>query len=539
MPATNPLDNPESWVDLRSPFDVTRPTFGGETLFDWLANFSYDQESQGRDNFGGGIPGFSNQQDVYDYFNREGLTPQDALATMQYYNIQPEDIAGILGLTPEVARSQYQSALTGTGTTAPVSTQPPAVTPPATTAPVTPPPADSNIVMDAVREVGKFFDAGLKAFGDLIGGFDLSAVILNPVNPKATVVFGPPSGSPVTVIGNMPTSKAPIGVNTGIPALDAIIASVFAGKNNNRPIREVIEEAIYDAVSKETGVDVEDIIKGTETGLEGVVDQVEKVVTGLDTKVTEVEAVQRPKVIADWYDKNKALPDSEIAKVMDENGVTTDEMAAAIGEDPAEVKRRYDESKILKETPPKEVDITDDLNQPSVIVDPTQSELAPPFIGPLGETLPSQVEVVTDANPPRQVIGTTGPSGSEEAPLEILPDQVEIVTDANPPIQIGGSTGPSGEERAPIELPKPPTPDPEPEPVPIIRPPITPPDGPPPPRTPEPPPDYTPIIGGALGGLFGAISPTPITDSIFAPEKVKFNRLPLDITNTLFGGFRR
>jgi hypothetical protein len=514
-----------------------------EDILNWQGNFGiYDSL------MGGFTPNLNGMDfglgiDNFDAYSEEAIAAQQEQLLQQGIN----NVLGNANLTPEqrtqaeaalrqqLASFQYNPAenpddsglisniVAAASTTAPEGT----TTPPATTPPVTPPPSDSNIIMDAVREVGKFFDAGLKAFGDLIGGFDLSAVILNPVNPKATVVFGPPSGSPVTVIGNMPTSKAPIGVNTGIPALDAVIASVFAGKNNNRPIREVIEEAIYDAVSKETGVDVEDIIKGTETGLEGVVDQVEKVVTGLNTKVTEVEAVQRPKVIADWYDKNRALPDSEIAKVMDENGVTTDEMAAAIGEDPAEVKRRYDESKILKETDPDQVEIVTDANPPrqtEVIIDPTQSEVAPPFIGPLGETPPSQVEVVTGANPPRQVIGTVGPSGSEEAPLE----DPDPFPDPEPePLPI------------PLPPPEPPAPDPEPEPVPIIPPPITPPDGPPPPRTPEPPPDYTPVIGGALGGLFGAITPTPITDSIFAPEKVKFNRLPLDITNTLFGGFRR
>jgi hypothetical protein len=474
--------------------------FGGvNNNFDF---FNYDQEMVGREDDGLGnefLPAYGiTEQDILNYFNTPGLTPQQAVATMQQYGIEPESIAGILGITPEDARSQYTAALAAAPTTA----APAAVTPPATTTPpaATTPPADSNIVMDAVREVGKVFDAGLKAFGDLIGGFDLSAVILNPVNPQATVVFGPPSGSPVTVIGNMPTSKAPIGVNTGVPALDAVIGAVFAGKNSNRPLGEVIQEAVYEAVSDATGVDVQDIIKGTETGLEGVVDQVEKVVTGLDTKTAEVEAVQRPAIIADWYDKNKDLSDSEIATVMDENGVTPEEMAGAIGEDPAEVKRRYDESKVLKETLPTEVD-------------PTPPPLAP--------------------------TGSPGPSGTEN--LVLVDDPNSLF--AGPIKPIDAKVDPNAPLVGPVRVNPPVTPvtpvTPE---VPVrVNPPITPvtPDGPPPPRTPDTPPDYTSVIGGALGGLFGAITPTPITDSIFAPEKVKFNRLPLDITNTLFGGLRR
>jgi hypothetical protein len=511
-------DNPNAYVDLRSPFDVTRPMFGGvNNNFDF---FNYDQEMAGREDDGLGnefLPAYGiTEQDILNYFNTPGLTPQQAVATMQQYGIEPESIAGILGITPEDARSQYTAALAAAPTTA----APAAVTPPATTTPpaATTPPADSNIVMDAVREVGKVFDAGLKAFGDLIGGFDLSAVILNPVNPQATVVFGPPSGSPVTVIGNMPTSKAPIGVNTGVPALDAVIGAVFAGKNSNRPLGEVIQEAVYEAVSDATGVDVQDIIKGTETGLEGVVDQVEKVVTGLDTKTAEVEAVQRPAIIADWYDKNKDLSDSEIATVMDENEVTPEEMAGAIGEDPAEVKRRYDESKVLKETLPVDVDVTDDFDRPDTVADTTESESL--IIGPNENPI----------GPVRPIIGPDQPAiGPVQPPVEPSPI-VDPLPDPKDPIE------PPIEPLPPLPLPQP---APEPEPEPIIPPPITPPDGPPPPRTPDTPPDYTSVIGGALGGLFGAITPTPITDSIFAPEKVKFNRLPLDITNTLFGGLRR
>ena len=46
-------------------------------------------------------------------------------------------------------------------------------------------------------------------------------------------------------------------------------------------------------------------------------------------------------------------------------------------------------------------------------------------------------------------------------------------------------------------------------------------------------------IGIDLGGLFSSVSPTPIVDDIFAIEKFKLTRPSLDITNTLFGGFRR
>jgi hypothetical protein len=57
------------------------------------------------------LPTGFTSQDILDYFNTPGLTPLQAAQTMQQYNVQPEDIASILGLTPEDARAQYNAAL--------------------------------------------------------------------------------------------------------------------------------------------------------------------------------------------------------------------------------------------------------------------------------------------------------------------------------------------------------------------------------------------------------------------------------------------
>jgi hypothetical protein len=566
--------------------------FGGVTNnFDF---FNYDQEMVGREDDGLGnefLPAYGiTEQDILNYFNTPGLTPQQAVATMQQYGIEPESIAGILGITPADARAQYTAALAAAPTTA----APAAVTPPATTTPpaATTPPADSNIVMDAVREVGKVFDAGLKAFGDLIGGFDLSAVIFNPVNPQATVVFGPPSGSPVTVIGNMPTSKAPIGVNTGVPALDALIGVIFAGKNNNRPLGEVIWDSVEVAVGEAAGLSKEQVGALTEAAgvdLKDLAEKAGKVIKTIETNVAEVEAVQRPAIIVDWYDKNKDLSDSEIATVMDENGVTPEEMAAAIGEDPAEVKRRYDESKVLKETLPTEVDSTPPPLAPTGSPGPSGSETDPnlvrigdpdaPLLGPVRVNPPVTPPVVTPPVVTPPIVTPPVTPVTPELPIEEEFEELFPVTPVTPevPVRVNPPVTPVTPEvpvrvnppvtlvtpEVPVRVNPPVTPvTPE---VPVrVNPPVTPvtPEVPPviklpdDPFTPDPEvivhpdevppiiktpdePDYTSVIGGALGGLFGAITPTPITDSIFAPEKVKFNRLPLDITNTLFGGFRR
>jgi chemotaxis protein histidine kinase CheA len=76
------------------------------------------------------LPTGFTEQDVLDYFNTPGLTPLQAAQTMQQYNVQPEDIASILGLTPEAARAQYNAAF-GPAVTAPATTvTPPVVNPP-------------------------------------------------------------------------------------------------------------------------------------------------------------------------------------------------------------------------------------------------------------------------------------------------------------------------------------------------------------------------------------------------------------------------
>jgi hypothetical protein len=76
------------------------------------------------------LPTGFTEQDILDYFNTPGLTPLQAAQTMQQYNVQPEDIASILGLTPEAARSQYNAALAPfapAGAPAATTTTPPVV----------------------------------------------------------------------------------------------------------------------------------------------------------------------------------------------------------------------------------------------------------------------------------------------------------------------------------------------------------------------------------------------------------------------------
>jgi hypothetical protein len=294
------------------PFDVTQsrveggPYISGEVKgrtqdnfgrFNAMDTFAYDQELQGRDNFGGTWRGFIDEQDVLNYFNTPGLTPQAAAQYLQTYGVEPEEVASILGLTPEAARAQYTAALAPFApATAPVTTTP-AATAPVTTPPATTPSADDAGVLDLLRtgatRVGEFIDKALIGFGNLIGGFDPRLVVLNPVSQSGTVVFGNPSGNTTpTIIGNMPTSKAPIGVVTGNPTLDAILSKVFS-KNppgqSSPNMGEIIRQAVLDAVGEATGVNAGAVASAAQGDVGGLIDAATKVVVGVNKNVAETD----------------------------------------------------------------------------------------------------------------------------------------------------------------------------------------------------------------------------------------------------------
>ena len=144
---------------------------------------------------------------------------------------------------------------------------------------------------DAVTAVGGVIDTGLKQLGDLIGMGDPSLVVLNPVNPTASVVYGTPTGSATpTIIGNMPKSGAPIGVITGIPALDNILSGVFSQRGQGgASVEEIIRGVVLDQIGKETGYPVAGVAGAAGGGLSGDlnkgIDSVGKVVLQIDKKV--------------------------------------------------------------------------------------------------------------------------------------------------------------------------------------------------------------------------------------------------------------
>ena len=118
---------PESFLEPTTPVFIGQPTInipgdsGGKAPIDRTTP-TYK------------IPAGFTSQDILDYFSTPGLTPQEAVRTMQQYNVQPEDIASILGITPADARAQYNAAL---APFAPVVTPPPTIVAPPVVDPTT------------------------------------------------------------------------------------------------------------------------------------------------------------------------------------------------------------------------------------------------------------------------------------------------------------------------------------------------------------------------------------------------------------------
>jgi hypothetical protein len=215
-------------------------------------------------------------------------------------------------------------------------------TAPPVTPPVTPPAAQTDESLldsilggakDATTAVAGVIDTGLKQLGDLIGMGDPSLVVLNPTNPSGTVVFGTPQGNTTpTIIGNMPKSGAPVGVITGIPALDNILSGVFNQRGQGgASVEEIIRGVVLDQIGKETGYPAAGVAGAIGGGLDGdlnkVIEGVNKVVLQIDKKIEEQDKVdpiagvkgpspdgqvgpQQPKVTPDTGTPPKVPPDS-------------------------------------------------------------------------------------------------------------------------------------------------------------------------------------------------------------------------------------
>ena len=401
----------------------TKDNFG---RFDWMDQFAYDQEAQGRGNLGIGAPdkgefgGFGSSQDILDYFSTPGLTPLQGVQTMMQYGIQPEEIASILGLTPEAARAQYNAAL---APFAPATT--PVTATPVTTSPATTPSEDDAGVLDLLRtgatRVGEFIDKALIGFGDLIGGFDPRLVVLNPVSRSGTVVFGNPSGNTTpTIIGNMPTSKAPIGVVTGNPTLDAILSKVFS-KNppgqSSPNMGEIIRQAVLDAVGEATGVNAGAVASAAQGDVGGLIDAATKVVVGVNKNVAETDEKYKTQDEIDraatGTDRVADLLEREPTNV--DGGPTPVQPGGAAGPG-GEETGTDDIIRLLGDS------TTMGPIQPIRVVNPDGSPLDPnaPISGPIRTVVPPVVPPGED--PPKVVVPPVVPPGEDPPKVVVPPD---------------------------------------------------------------------------------------------------------------------
>jgi hypothetical protein len=122
-------------------------------------------------------------------------------------------------------------------------------------------------------------------------------VVLNPVNPSATVVFGTPSGTTTpTIIGSMPTSGAPIGVATGNPLIDAVLSKVFSKRapgQSGPDWATVVKEAVLEEIGNQTGYDIGSVVGAAQGGLDAdvqrVIDSATKVVLGVNEEVDKFD----------------------------------------------------------------------------------------------------------------------------------------------------------------------------------------------------------------------------------------------------------
>lgn len=284
------------YVDyLNSQFD---PTFGGAVNERGLVSLQniapYDRSSAPSGGFGFpigvGTAPFQLPGDA-------GGPTTEGEPTYAAEDVVIAQIASANQIPIEEAAQKYYNFIGQPAPAAPAAPQAPATTP-------APTPTDDSVfdiitggAKDAVTAVGGVIDTGLQQLGDLIGMGDPSLVVLNPVNPTASVVYGTPTGNATpTIIGNMPKSGAPVGVITGIPALDNILSGVFNQRGQGgKPLEEIIRDAVLGEISKESGYPVAGVAGAVQGGLGGdlnqVIDSVNKVVLQIDKKVEDADKV--------------------------------------------------------------------------------------------------------------------------------------------------------------------------------------------------------------------------------------------------------
>jgi polyhydroxyalkanoate synthesis regulator phasin len=189
-------------------------------------------------------------------------TPQDIAANMVLSGISSEQMALILGVTPAEAQQQFIDV-------------------------INPMLQDKNpsslpflwekakeITGTIANTVKNAADTVFTVIQDLAPFWNQAQVVLDPINGKATIVFGnPPSGAPVVPVTTLPSTQTKVGVTTGIPILDAMINSVM--DNPGGVDKETVRATVIDILAKQANIDPGVLsAAGGAAGLEDIIEQV-------------------------------------------------------------------------------------------------------------------------------------------------------------------------------------------------------------------------------------------------------------------------
>jgi hypothetical protein len=380
---------------------------------------------------------------------------------MMQYGIQPEEIASILGITPEAARAQYNAAFAPFAqATAPAAgnqyitsmaqaATPGAAAPTTATGPSTValPGAATGSLFDLlpapiqgavtgagniIGGIGNVIGRGTNALFELINAPLPSLVVLNPTNQSGTIVIGKPTGSATpTIVGSMPTSGAPVGVYTGNPFIDGVLQKVFSRSSPGQSdpnLKEIIKIIILEEIGKATGTNAGAISAAAQGDVQGLIDATTKVVLGVNQNVADLDKIYKTQ---GDVDRAATVKNDTIT-----GAVGNDTITGAVGNDTitgAEVKTEADKTKTVVNT--GTVAQTEADKTKTVINKDTVAKTPPAL---------EEVKVAKRVSPDDPPLKT----------LRVSPDGPPLKTSPAPDLGSPGGSGSPGSPATPIQQPQ-------------------------------------------------------------------------------------
>jgi hypothetical protein len=194
-------------------------------------------------------------EEIAEFINRPGVTPDEVLEEVVNNNVTTEQLAEAAGVEEGNVIQQMDDASIADNTGGLWSLA-------------------KSIPGTIANKVKGAADTVFAVIQDLAPFWDKAQVVLDPINGKATIVFGtPPSGAPVVPVTTLPSTQTKVGVTTGVPILDAMINSVLDKPGGVD--EETVRATVIDILAKQAGIDPEVLsAAGGAAGLEDIVAQV-------------------------------------------------------------------------------------------------------------------------------------------------------------------------------------------------------------------------------------------------------------------------